>query len=54
MSYKKLKNEFGNEDKTTILNKTTNEYVPLGDIDNRHYQEYKAWLDAGNTPEAAD
>ena len=21
---------------------------------NRDYQEYKAWLDAGNTPEAAD
>ena len=21
---------------------------------NRHYDEYKIWLDAGNTPEAAD
>ena len=28
--------------------------IPLSATDNTDYIEYKAWLDAGNTPEAAD
>ena len=29
-------------------------HIPLDAPDNTDYIEYKAWLDAGNTPEAAD
>ena len=29
-------------------------YIPFNDLDNRDAVEYKAWVDAGNTPDAAD
>ena len=28
--------------------------IPLHDLTNTDYIEYKAWVDAGNTPEASD
>ena len=52
--YKLIKNAFTNEIdqvKTQVGNVIT--LIPFDDS-NRDYQEYKAWLDAGNTPEAAD
>ncbi len=36
-----------------VIRKEDNARIPFDD-DNRDYIEYKAWLDAGNTPEAAD
>ena len=52
--YKKLKNDLTNTDFTNqILRKADNATIPFstGNID---YQEYLKWVDAGNTPEAAD
>ena len=36
-----------------VLRKEDNADIPFND-ENYDYQQYKAWLDAGNTPEAAD
>ena len=36
-----------------VKRKEDNADIPFND-ENYDYQQYKAWLDAGNTPEAAD
>ena len=43
---------FLDEDGNTIVKKIES-FIPF-DEDNIDYQEYKTWLNAGNTPEAAD
>ena len=56
MSYKYLKSgaDSGNVQSTSqILRTTDNAIIPF-DPDNGDYIEYKAWVDAGNTPSAAD
>tara|TARA_B100001057_G_C22227764_1_gene710787 strand:- start:65 stop:235 length:171 start_codon:yes stop_codon:yes gene_type:complete len=53
-TYKYLKDFVTNTTATdVILRKEDNACIPI-DEGNRDYIEYKAWLDAGNTPEAAD
>ena len=55
MSYKYVKAawpETGN-DTGQIKRKADNAHIPF-DEGNTDYQEYKEWLDAGNTPEASD
>ena len=53
-TYKQLKNELTGELATNvILRKEDNAFIPLYD-GNRDYEEYKLWLEEGNTPEAAD
>ena len=39
---------------TVGIGTTVATVVPLTDESNMDYVSYKAWLDAGNTPEAAD
>ena len=53
MSYKLLKNQFGEIDSTTILRKTDNAFIPI-DRANRDYQEYLEWVAEGNTADPAD
>ena len=54
MTYKKLIDPITKKESTnTILRKEDNASIPFDDA-NTDYIEYKAWLDAGNTPEAAD
>tara|TARA_R100001082_G_scaffold108599_1_gene84090 strand:+ start:1089 stop:1250 length:162 start_codon:yes stop_codon:yes gene_type:complete len=53
MSYKLLKNQFGEVDSTTILRKTDNACIPT-DTSNTDYQEYLEWVEEGNTPDPAD
>tara|TARA_Y100000816_G_scaffold125104_1_gene88036 strand:+ start:1448 stop:1615 length:168 start_codon:yes stop_codon:yes gene_type:complete len=52
-TYKKQKTVRDGEISNVILRIEDNAFIPFDDS-NRDYQEYKAWLDAGNTPEAAD
>ena len=52
-TYKKVKNMEGVDSTTTILRKEDNACIPI-DEGNRDYVLYKEWLDAGNTPAAAD
>ena len=54
MTYKYIKNtiEGGNYD-TCIQRVADLATIPF-DEGNKDYQEYKAWLAEGNTPEAAD
>ena len=53
-TYKKLKHPLSGEIVTnTILRKEDNAFIPF-DEGNTAYQEYKLWLEEGNTPEAAD
>ena len=51
MTYKKLKDENGNEQNYILASKGT--IIPK-DPTNRHYAEYLEWVAAGNTAEAAD
>ena len=55
MTYKL--NKLNSAGKQTTVTRTnadgTKSYIPFDDL-NKDYIEYKAWLDAGNTPEAAD
>ena len=55
MTYKYLKASWPEtgDDKTIIKRKADNAFIPF-DEGNTDYQEYKAWLAAGNTPEASD
>ncbi len=39
---------------TVGIGTTVATVIPLTDEGNMDYVSYKAWLDAGNTPEAAD
>ena len=50
--YKKIKGPDGKE-LTSIRRKADNACIPFDDA-NTDYIEYKAWLEAGNTPEEAD
>ena len=58
--YKWVKNPFFPDDdskRTIILAEDGTNYrtgVNLNDTEGYLYRDYKAWLDAGNTPEAAD
>ena len=53
MTYKLLKDPRDGRTDKTVLQKTTGFHIPC-DPGNRHYQEYLEWVNAGNTPEAAD
>tara|TARA_B100000287_G_scaffold269290_1_gene253424 strand:+ start:14943 stop:15107 length:165 start_codon:yes stop_codon:yes gene_type:complete len=54
MTYKKIIDPFTEKESTkTILRKADNACIPFDDA-NTDYIEYKAWLEAGNTPEEAD
>ena len=54
MSYKYIKSHDTNQViADQIRRKADNANIPF-DEGNIDYQEYKAWIDAGNTPEAAD
>ena len=50
-SYKKLNNEDGTEQNSILAEKGM--IIPK-DPNNRHYQDYLAWVAEGNTAEAAD
>lgn len=50
--YKKVKDKFG-AIQDSIQRTTDKAFIPF-DNNNTDYQDYKEWLDAGNTPEAAD
>ena len=53
-TYKYLKDSVTNTTATdVILRKEDNACIPIAE-ENRDYVLYKEWLDAGNTPEAAD
>ena len=54
MAYKLLENDpqTGAANKN-VIRKSDGAAIPFDD-ENKDYQEYKAWVDAGNTPEAAD
>ena len=49
MDYTYKKTEF----EESILRKEDNAFIPI-DENNTDYQEYLAWVKAGNTPEEAD
>jgi len=49
--YKLINNRFNNVD--CILRLSDNAYIPF-DPANTDYQQYLAWLEAGNTPLPAD
>ena len=55
MAYKLLKNPITNKVESVMYTDSTNikKCIPLIS-DNIDYQEYKAWVAAGNTAEAAD
>ena len=54
MTYKYIKNDIEGGNYTTCIQRIAdNATIPIDD-GNRDYIEYKAWLDAGNTPQAAD
>ena len=53
----KLKKDLQGNTTTVVRSETghpvTYQFTP-GNMENRHAIEYKEWVDAGNTPEAAD
>ena len=55
-TYKALGNEpkeLGGNPSDYILRKEDGAFIPIHE-DNRDYQEYLKWVEAGNTPEEAD
>tara|TARA_B100000282_G_C31441256_1_gene358103 strand:- start:36 stop:203 length:168 start_codon:yes stop_codon:yes gene_type:complete len=52
-TYKKLKTAQGEDDLKNIKRIEDNAFIPFDD-GNRDYQEYKAWIEAGNTPQEAE
>ena len=53
-TYKQLKNDLtGEMDSKIILRKEDNAFIPFDEA-NTDYQEYLAWVEKGNTAEAAD
>jgi hypothetical protein len=54
MTYKKHRiPRTGEVDTGCIVRKADNAFIPVDEM-NRDYQEYLAWVAAGNTAEAAD
>ena len=56
MSYQLINSVFpdGSTSQTKIIKrKADNAFIPMNEA-NRDYQEYLEWVNAGNTPEAAD
>tara|TARA_R100000781_G_scaffold55238_1_gene35962 strand:+ start:799 stop:960 length:162 start_codon:yes stop_codon:yes gene_type:complete len=53
MSYKLIKDPLTGRTDTSVLRKSDSASIVMSD-DNLDYLEYKAWLEAGNTPEEAD
>ena len=56
MAQTKEYKQFKGMDDTTVVGvtrKSDGAFIPFSD-GNRSYRKYKAWLDAGNTVEAAD
>tara|TARA_B100000131_G_C17725750_1_gene454728 strand:+ start:389 stop:553 length:165 start_codon:yes stop_codon:yes gene_type:complete len=54
MTYRYIKNDIEGGNYTTCIQRIAdNATIPIDD-GNKDYIEYKAWLDAGNTPEAAE
>ena len=51
--YKLKKSSLDSEATSVLLELGNNQYlsIPLSDPDNTDYIEYKAWCDAGNTPD---
>ncbi len=56
MTYKLIKNPFTNQvDSVRLTNSKTNIVLCIPfDEENTDYQDYLAWVDEGNTAEAAD
>ena len=54
MTYKYIKNTIEGGNYATCIQRVADLATIPFDEGNKDYQEYKAWLDAGNTPEAAD
>ena len=52
-TYKKQKTVREGEVSNVILRKEDNAFIPF-DSANTDYQEYLAWVSAGNTPDPAD
>lgn len=53
MSYKLAGKDDAGEDIQCIIRKSDGASIPK-DTDNKDYVRYLEWVDAGNTPEAAD
>ena len=53
MSYKLIKQSITGREDVVVRRKSDNASIPFDD-DNVDYVEYKEWLAAGNTPDAAD
>ena len=51
--YKQIKNLITNQLASVVLRTSDNAFIPF-DLANTDYQEYLKWLEAGNTPEAAE
>ena len=54
MSYKFTKKGEQDSAHTSVIRKSDGLIFPLNTPGNRDYDEYKRWLDSGNTTEASD
>jgi len=53
MTYKLIKDLFTKKEDVVVMRKADKALIPFDDA-NTDYIKYKAWLEAGNTPEEAD
>ena len=53
MNYKLCSPPFEGAQVTSVIRLDDNACIPM-DTDNLDYQEYLEWVEAGNTPEAAE
>ena len=53
MSYQYVKDESGSVTDKYIKRKSDGAWIPVN-LENTDYVKYKAWKDAGNTPDSAD